>query len=265
MLIDAHAHLDRYDDTLDEAIEQINSNRIFTISNSMDIPSYERNLKIAQKCRLILPTFGVHPWNAPQYTHRLNDLKAYLERSAMYGEIGLDYFFVGDVSAYPAQREVFEFFLRAAAKHNKIVNIHTKGAEADVLHMLQQYKVRHVIVHWYSGPFDVLRSMLSFGVYFSIGVELLRSRHIQAIVRELPMGQILTETDNPGGYDSLEGVAGMPHLILDVVGKLAELKETTVEQIMLSVQSNFVQLIRNAPSLRDSFLRVCDELSNDTP
>lgn len=265
MLIDAHAHLDRYDETLDEAIEQISANRIFTISNSMDIPSYERNIEIAEKCRLVLPAFGIHPWNAPQYAHRLNDLKAYMERSAMFGEIGLDHFFVGDVSAYPAQREVFCFFLRAAAKHNKIVNIHTNGAEADVLHLLQQYEVKHVIVHWYTGPIDVLQSMLSMGVYFSIGVDILKSPHVQAIARELPMGQILTETDNPGGYESLEGNEGMPRLIADVVAKLAELKETTVEQIMLSVQSNFVQLIRNAPSLKESFLKVCDELSAETP
>lgn len=52
MLIDAHAHLDGYDDlgpaALDAALEEIAQHRIFTISNSMDLTSYGRNLEIAR-------------------------------------------------------------------------------------------------------------------------------------------------------------------------------------------------------------------------
>ncbi len=66
MLIDAHAHLDHYGDELESVLMEITQHEIFTISNSMDPSSYRRNLEIAEKCRLVLPTFGIHPRRAPE-------------------------------------------------------------------------------------------------------------------------------------------------------------------------------------------------------
>ena len=78
MLIDAHSHVDRYDrvgdGALASAFAETAAPKIFTVSNSMDLPSYERNLEIAEMCDLMLPIFGVHPWNAQHYVNRLDDL-----------------------------------------------------------------------------------------------------------------------------------------------------------------------------------------------
>ena len=43
MLIDAHAHLDRYGHALESNLQEIAKHRIFTISNSLDLPLYKRN------------------------------------------------------------------------------------------------------------------------------------------------------------------------------------------------------------------------------
>jgi len=258
MLIDAHAHLDRYGDALESALEEITRHRIFTISNSMDLPSYRCNLEIGERCELILPTFGVHPWNAPEYADRLEDLNEAIGQSPMLGEIGLDYYFVDDASQYPAQRKVFEFFLAAAEEQEKMVNVHTKGAERDVLHFLDRYDIQRAIVHWYSGPLDVFRELVARGTTFTVGVEVLYSEHIQTIARELPSEQLLTETDNPGGPKSFIGGFGMPLLIRDVIQALAELRRTAVEDIIQTVQNNFVRLIRDDPWLRDNCARILE-------
>jgi TatD DNase family protein len=71
VLIDAHAHADRYGDALPAALQEIERQRIFTISNSMDLESYQRNLEIAAQCSWVLPIFGVHPWNAVEHVTRL--------------------------------------------------------------------------------------------------------------------------------------------------------------------------------------------------
>ena len=109
MLIDAHTHIDRYDlvgkDAVKSALEEITRHRIFTISNSIDLPSYRRNLAIGEMCDLVLPTFGVHPWNAPQYVQRLEALSEAIAQSPMLGEIGLDHYFVKDTS-YCARRSL---------------------------------------------------------------------------------------------------------------------------------------------------------------
>ena len=74
MLIDAHVHLDKYGDLLDEALKQIESERIFTVATAMDIPSYLELRKIGERSDLVLPTFGIHPRRAAEYADRLAEL-----------------------------------------------------------------------------------------------------------------------------------------------------------------------------------------------
>ena len=199
MFIDAHCHLDRYKENLGCALEQIKQHRIFTISNSMDLPSYIQNVKIAATSDFVLPIFGIHPWNASEHVDCLKDLDWAISESPMLGEIGLDYYFVNETSRYDDQREVFEHFLAAVSKQNKIVIVHTKGAESETFQLLKRYNTDRVIVHWYSGPWHILRAMVEHGFYFTIGVEVLFSQHIQDIARYLPAELMLTETDNPEG------------------------------------------------------------------
>lgn len=256
MLIDAHAHVDRYDDALESALGEITQSRILTISNSMDLPSYKRNLEIAERCGLVVPVFGIHPWNAPRYVDQLETVGSAIEQSPMLGEIGLDYHFVQDASQWAAQREVLEFFLVAARKQEKIVSLHTKGAEADILGLLDRHDIRRAIVHWYSGPLDVFHALVARGAYFTIGVEVLYSEHVRTIARELPWEGLLTETDNPGGLKSLAGTVGMPLVLKDVIQALAELRETTDGFIIQTVQGNFLRLIRDDPRLSDTYAAV---------
>jgi TatD DNase family protein len=248
MLIDAHAHLDLYDD-VDSALAEIAQHRIFTISVAMDLPSYRQNLAIAERSDLVLPTFGVHPWKAPDYADRLDEIAPVIAESPMLGEIGLDFHWVEDEDQFPAQRTVLEYFLAAAQSQDKIVNLHTKGAEAEILDWLRRYDVRRAIVHWYSGPLDVFRDLVAFGAMFSIGVEVLHSDLIRTLARELPPKQLLTETDNPGGWQWISGELGRPCHIKDVVRALAGLRNTTTQGIIQTVRANFLRLVGDDPKL----------------
>jgi TatD DNase family protein len=247
VLVDAHSHLDRYADELPSVLAEITSHRILTVSNSMDVPSYERNVQIAQRCTWLVPTFGVHPWSAPEYADRLDVLSEAVKRSPMLGEIGLDYHFVEDRSQYDAQRKVLEFFLRAARDQDKIVSLHTKGAEKEIVRLLDQHRIRRAIVHWYSGPCDTLLELVGRGFYLTVGVEVLHSDHIRTIAREIPSNRILTETDNPGGRQWLVGEPGMPSLLNDVVEALARVRGTTSEAIIDLVWRNFEELVEGDP------------------
>lgn len=266
MLIDAHAHIDRYElvdkGALSNALDEIDALKIFTISNSMDLPSYERNRQIAEECDYILPIFGVHPWNAGQYIDRLRDLDDAIEKSPMIGEIGLDFHFVDDETEYPHQRKVLEYFLAASQKQNKIVNLHTKGAEKSILELVKHFELPRVIVHWYSGPFDIFKKLADMGIYFTFGIEAIHSEHIQAIARSVPSEQMLTETDNPGGPKALIGGPGTPRLIEDVVDKLAELRNAKREEIIATVQSNLLHLIGDDPWFTDTNLYLFETRGN---
>jgi TatD DNase family protein len=255
MLIDAHAHLDLYEGTLEPALEEIRRYKILTISNSVDPASYARNLEIGRMCELVLPIFGIHPWSAPRYADHLEDLNDAITSSPMLGEIGLDFHFVADTSQYPAQRTVFEFFLRAAREQDKIVNLHTTGAEREILNLLDRHNIGRTIIHWYSGPLDVFRELVARRAYFSVGAEVFSSPHIRALARELPARQLLVETDNPGGPKWL-GLPGTPALIMRVLRSLAELRETTAEAMAETVRANIMALSRGDARLADVLARL---------
>src|SRR5918999_833397 len=151
MLIDAHVHLDRYGELLEEALKEIEQDQIFTVATAMDLPSYFELQRIGERSDLILPTFGIHPRRAVEYADRLPEISRHIESSPALGEIGLDFHWVKDANTYPAQRKVLEYFIAAAREQKKFVNLHTKAGEREILDLLEKYDIKHAIIHWYSG------------------------------------------------------------------------------------------------------------------
>ena len=223
-MVDAHAHLDKYGEELPKALSQIREAGILTLAVSMDVSSFRETEKIAAHEPLILPCFGIHPWVAPRFAQKLELLDSFLDLALMYGEIGLDHFFMKDGADYPLQREVFDYFLDAAEERGRIINVHLKGAEEAVLEHLQGRTLPGIIIHWYSGPLDLVRRFLDLGAYLTVGVEVLRSEHIQAIANQIPDDRLLTETDNPGGWEWMTWEPGFPELLSRVEEALANLK-----------------------------------------
>jgi TatD DNase family protein len=262
MLVDAHAHLDHYgDDALPAALRDIERLRILTIAVAMDVPSYRRVVRLADGSPLVLPAFGVHPWKAPAYAGRLDALDPLIAASPVLGEIGLDHRFVEDASLYPAQRAVFERFLAGARAHDALVNLHTSGAEGEVLELVRKHGLRRAIVHWYAGPLNALCGLLEAGAYFTVGVEVHSSPQVQALAGGIPADRLLTETDNPDGLEWLTGRPGLPGALVGVVAKLAELRGTSVEEVRRTVRQNLARLFR--PDRR--LTALADRLEGDVP
>lgn len=242
MLVDVHSHIDRYTDKLSEALDQIEQNRILTISVAMDIESFIRATEISRLSKYLIPTFGIHPWEAPRYHRKLSALDQYLKLTPLIGESGLDFHFIKDASLYPYQQSVFEYQCSWAQRLSKSMNLHTKGAEQEVLNALRKYHIVCPIIHWYSGPIELIESYLQEGCYFTIGVEVLTSVSIQRIARMIPPDRLLLETDNPGGYKWINKIEGMPSLLLEVLAKVSELLEIDPFKLENQLNENWRQL-----------------------
>jgi TatD DNase family protein len=257
LYIDAHAHIDRYSDQqIPQVLAQLAAQQQLTISVAMDPAAYARAGALAQRSPWIIPTFGIHPWEAPRHAGDLAALWPLIDASPMIGEIGLDFHWVEDRAAYPAQRAVFAFFLDAAHAQGKVVNLHTKGAEAEILELLERHHVERAIVHWYSGPPDIADALAARGALFTIGVEVHTSALIQDLARRLPLGQLLTETDNPGGAEWLTGAPGMPAELPGVVEALARLRGLDPAELCETIRANVIHLIDGDPHMDDMRARL---------
>jgi TatD DNase family protein len=231
MLVDAHAHIDWYTDTLPEALSQIEKLQILTMAVAMDVPSYLKTLEIARSSTLIISTFGIHPWEAARYTDRLHELDGYLEETPVIGEAGLDFHYVKDRDLYPGQLKVLEYECSWAQRLSKPMNLHTRGADHEVLEMLTRYRIGRSIIHWYAGPNSLIESYLAAGCYFTVGVDVLNPRKAPSIAAILPVERMLLETDNPDGYRWLAKEIGMPDLLLKILEKVALIKGMTSSEL----------------------------------
>lgn len=248
MLIDAHAHLDMYsDEELPAVLEALEHGRIFTLSTSIDVPSFERLRDISSRSTWVVPGFGIHPWEAHRYLGGMDELDRHFTEAAYVGEIGLDHRWVEDSERYPAQRHVLEHQLDVAHRQRKLVNVHTAGAERQVLDLIAGSGVERVIIHWYSGPLDVLADLIERGFFFTVGVQLVSSGAIREIAKAIPIDRLLTETDNPGGLEWLTGERGMPDAVPAVLNELARVKDVTPDDLAGAVLANLRRLVGADP------------------
>ncbi|MEZ4512655.1 MAG: TatD family hydrolase [Chloroflexota bacterium] len=259
MLLDAHTHLDMYPDddgALTAVLAQLIQHRIFTLSVSIDVPSYQRARQIAADAPHIIPLFGIHPWEAHRYANDLPSLVPLMAETPLFGEIGLDFHFFKEPAHQTQQRAVLDFFLDAAVAQQKIVNLHVLGAEREVLTQLEAFRPPTPIVHWYSGPRSLIDRYLAVGTYFSFGVELLFSQRIERLLTAVPPHRLLTETDNPTAYSHFAHQPGTPDLLPQIIAKIAQVRQMTEAEVVELVADNFTRLIAPVASVAERWEEV---------
>lgn len=243
MYVDAHNHLDFYGENIDKAIEDINDNKIITLANSMDVDSYILNKEYAKKSEYIIPIFGIHPNSVAEFVGELKDIIPYIEESKLIGEIGLDFLWIEDRSLDSKQREVFYFILDEAVKENKFVSIHTKDAEQEIYDALKARDYNKAIIHWYSGPLDVLDKLIELGCYFTVSVDLGYSDLAEEVLNRIPLDKLLVETDGPTALEWVNGEYGYPMEIKSVVKKAAIIKGIEEQKLSEIIYNNFTRII----------------------
>ena len=245
MFIDAHTHLDFFEDNIDKAIKEINDLKILTVANSMNVESYLKNKEYEKKSKYIMPTFGLHPWEAKNFKGDLEGLIPYIEESKLIGEIGLDFFWEEDETTYEKQRKVYYFMLKEASKREKLVSIHTKGAEEEILSSLENINYNKAIIHWYSGSLETLKKFIDLGCYFTISVDLGYEDKALEVLNLIPMDRLILETDGPTALEWVNGEYAYPKSIIDIYKKVSEIKKIELNTLKDIIEENFKRAINN--------------------
>ena len=82
----------------------------------------------------------------------------------------------------------------------KLVSVHAVNAAVTALDLLERagtFALHRVIFHWFSGTSDDLHRAVELGCFFSVGPRMLASRRGREYARQIPLGQLLLETDMP--------------------------------------------------------------------
>ena len=251
--VDAHIHLadSRYANNLEEILAEAKQSKVIAlVANAMDLESSRQSLKLAEVYSdHVYAAVGIHPWNTKQLKqNELQDtvdliFKNVMNRHRMVavGEIGLDANYSGTGKPTDIQIQVFREMLSAAEKTSLPVIIHSRGTTNQIVDILPSYKIKKVLLHWFSQPHNLIPTIVDRGYYITEGLPSIFSNGIREIVRSIPLKRLLTETDGPVSFRGpFKGKATRPALIPDVVEAMAELKGMEKKVVADQVFLNFV-------------------------
>jgi TatD DNase family protein len=161
MYVDTHLHLDEpwltNSEKRQKVIDDITVNRIITFAQSCDLISYDKILEWSKQSDYLFPSFGILPWFANEYMDRLDEVADLCENAIMLGEIGLDLASSRNKSNKKEQLALLDVFLKAAEKHDMVLNLHFRGGiEPEGFEVLKSYNVKRAIFHWYSGTLELM-------------------------------------------------------------------------------------------------------------
>jgi TatD DNase family protein len=244
MVIDTHAHLmfGEFEGDVEGAILRAKEAGVSRIINvGCGVESSQKSVEMAAKYPELFATLGIHPYDAIDVNEELmgkwelliNDNK----KIVAIGECGLDYV-KAEVSK---EQQMLAFRLQAtlAKKTGLPLIVHNRGADEDCLKILDEVIETgegplNVVFHCYSSDVSFARKLWYRGFMISFTATITYPTAVDAlvVVDEMPMDSFMVETDCPYlAPQEYRGQRNEPAYVLEVIKKIAEVKEIPADQV----------------------------------
>ncbi|MBN2656839.1 MAG: TatD family hydrolase [Spirochaetales bacterium] len=217
-------------------------NNILYLANSIDRESYNATLALSEMNRNVIVIPGIHPARCQVENWPINLLEQIFSRSVLIGEMGLDFHWIKDRGTDSQQRKVLRDQLKLATKYKSIPSLHTKGAEEEILQLLKDYDIPKSVIHWYSGPVELIPGFLNQGAFFTIGPDIMSGSEIW---KHIPAERMFAETDNPTGVPWVKGRDARPDDIVEIYRDLACKMDVTEQDLIDQFKKNLRNLLGN--------------------
>jgi TatD DNase family protein len=251
--VDAHIHLadSRYAQNVGEIVAEAKRANVFAlVANSMDLESSRQSLRLAEEHPdHVYAALGIHPWNTKQLKPNevqetvdlISENTENRQKLVAVGEIGLDSSYSGSGEPTEIQLHVFHEMLSAAEKLSLPVIIHSRGTTSQIVSMLPSYKIRKVLLHWFSQPHSLIPTIVDRGYYITEGPPAVFQNGIREVVRHIPLTRLMTETDGPVQFRGpFKDQMTTPSFIPAVVEAIAQLKNKEKTVVADQIFQNFV-------------------------
>lgn len=234
--VDTHCHLDLLPNPADALNDAPNT----VVVAVTELPSRYRLLAARfRDDRRVRVALGLHPLRAASAGAIEEGLLIrHLQRAEYIGEVGLDFSKHGRDSK-AAQIRVFERLLAESSLRRKVVTVHSRGADRDVIERLRDAGVA-AIMHWYTGSLELIDDALAAGLYFSINPAMALTVDGRATIAAVPAHRVLTESDAP--FARVGSRTTAPRDVGSVINALAKLWQTTTDDARRIVHQNLASL-----------------------
>lgn len=268
-----HIHFNSYRDDMAKVIARAQADGIAMITVGTQRDTSTRAVEVASQHDGVWATIGLHPNHlfpvridedeTPFWTREEDFDFDFYRTLAMHqkvvaiGECGLDWYRIPETHALEEvkakQISVFKQHLELCDTVEKPVMIHCRDAHQECADILEEFVAagklaRRGVIHCFTGTLaqaqryhalgflTSLTGVITFPPKKSLGDE---RTELQRVVSELPLNQILIETDAP--YLTPvphRGKRNEPLYVLDVARCVATLQEKSVEEVLEATRAN---------------------------
>lgn len=243
MYIDVHCHLDLLKN-IDKVLEQTRKAGVgIIVANGTDFETNRKVLDFAEKFDIVKAALGVYPIDALKMSDKGLDgeiefIRKNKNKIIAIGEVGIDF---KESDEIKKQEENFRKFIFLAKELDKPIIVHSRKAEERCVKILEELMAKKVVMHCFSGKFSLVKRIVENGWFLSIPGNISHSQQFQKIVLEMPLNNLLCETDAPFLHPSRHG-ENSPENVIFCYQKIAELKKLSLEEVERKIQENYKRL-----------------------
>lgn len=252
-LVDSHCHLDRldltpFDGELDGALQHAKDNGVgHMLCVSISMENFPDVKATADNHDFISASVGVHPNEQGGHDPSIEELVSIAEQPNIVaiGETGLDYFrSEGDLEW---QRDRFRRHITAAKESKKPLIIHMRDATEDTLRVLREEKADEIggVMHCFVEDWETAQKAMDLNFYISFsGIVTFNSAgELKQVAKQMPADKMLVETDSPYlAPVPFRGKPNEPAYVRNVAEYIAQLRETSIEEIASQTTENYFRL-----------------------
>ncbi len=233
-MIDVHCHLEQkdYEKDRDEVIEKCKEKLKAVITCCCHPDDFDLTMELVEKYKnFVFATVSIHPEYIKEIDHLKVDeffkkIEENKEKIVGIGETGLD-FIIEEAEWRKKQKELFKKFIQLARDLKKPLVIHARKAFLEAIEILEKFGEKNVLMHFFTAK-ELLPRVMKNGWSISVNTTLLKSKKIKKIVRDMPLGKILLETDSPWLG---EGKRNDPLSVEIIAREIAKIKKLDFNEI----------------------------------
>lgn len=254
MLIDSHAHLTgpAIYDQIDSVLERAWQSGVQGIVNICTDPlSLERGIILSQRRPWIYQAAATTPHDVEKEGEKVFPIMAASARSGKLkavGETGLDYYY--EHSNRDVQKQFLRRYLHLALECKLPVIIHCREAFKDFFEILDSdYQIHGKyapgVLHCFTGTIAEAEEVIKRGWMLSLSgiVTFKKSLELQQVAKEIPLEQLLIETDAPYlAPQKHRGKQNEPSFLVETAQFIASLKGVSLELLAETTKLNASKL-----------------------
>ena len=245
-LVDTHAHIcdPVFDSDRAEVLENAEAAGVAAvIAVGEDILDARRNIDLAAKYPILRPAAGLYPTHLD--LSKAEEMHSFIrqerEQLVAIGEVGLDFWVVKEDSAKELQKEIFKGFIHLANELDLPLNVHSRSAGRHAVALLLESGATKIQMHAFDGKASSALPAIEAGYFFSVPPSTVRSRQKQKLVKNLPLLNLLVETDSPVlGVDPKQ--RNEPANLVIAIDAIADLKNISKDEVIEAVTENTKRL-----------------------